>query len=103
LGHDARTSDGAARLALTFDCPVVPVGIKRVEGPEFEITIYPPLDITPTGNRDADVIELTRHMNNWLEERIRENPAQWLWVHNRWPKPAKSNLLGSPVPPAAQA
>ncbi len=103
LGHEAMTSDGAARLALTFDCPVVPVGITRVDGPEFEITVYPPLEIAPTRDRDADVASLTRAMNSWLEERIREAPSQWLWVHNRWPRPATPSLLAAEIPPVTEA
>ncbi len=103
LGHEAMTSDGAARLALSFGCPIVPVGIRRVNGPELEITVFPPLEIAPTGNRDGDVSALTRQMNAWLEDRIREAPAQWLWVHNRWPKAAKPSLLGSALPPEAEA
>ncbi len=103
MGHEAMTSDGAARLALIFGCPVVPVGIKRTRGPEFEITIYPPLEITKTSDRNADVASLTRLMNAWLEERIREAPAQWLWVHNRWPKEAKPSHRVEPTPPETRA
>ena len=23
-------------------------------------------------------------LNQWLENKIRKNPSQWIWTHNRW-------------------
>jgi lauroyl/myristoyl acyltransferase len=25
-------------------------------------------------------------LNQFIEARVRENPMNWLWLHNRWPK-----------------
>jgi KDO2-lipid IV(A) lauroyltransferase len=27
---------------------------------------------------------MTRALNTSLEARVRENPEQWFWIHNRW-------------------
>jgi len=85
FGRDAMTAPALAQLALKFDCPVVPVRCERVGGASFRITCYPPIDLAPSGNRTADVLRITTEVNRILEGWIREQPAQWLWLHNRWP------------------
>ena len=37
-----------------------------------------------TGNRKEDIVTLTGTFNQILEERIRKNPAEWVWWHRRW-------------------
>jgi heptosyltransferase II len=37
--------------------------------------------------------ELTASLNEHLEEKIRENPADWFWVHDRWKIPSPRFLL----------
>ena len=32
----------------------------------------------------TDPETMTRALNNSLEARVRENPEQWFWIHNRW-------------------
>ena len=85
FGHDAMSAPAVAQFALKFKCPVIPVRVERLQGPNFCITCYPPLKITPSGNKQADILEITTKVNLVLEGWIRERPAQWLWLHNRWP------------------
>ena len=74
-----------ALLALRFDCAVLPVRVERLQGAHFRLTLYPPLDLPRTGDRDPDVATLMRLVNATLEGWIRERPEQWFWVHSRWP------------------
>ena len=41
----------------------------------------------------ASIEELTAVLNEHLEEKIRENPADWFWVHDRWKIPSPRFLL----------
>ena len=85
FGRDAMTAPAVAQLALKFNCPVVPVRVERLGGARLRITHFPPMEIEKTGDRHADVAALMARINALLEGWIRERPAQWLWVHNRWP------------------
>ena len=86
FGRDAMTAPAAARLALKLECPIVPVQIERVEDVKFRITYHPPIEVEKSGNLHDDIQNVMLTINGLLEDWIRQNPEQWLWVHNRWPK-----------------
>jgi len=52
------------------------------------VRFHEPLAGFPTDDAEAD----TAWLNRWIEERIRECPAQYLWVHRRF----KTRPLGEP-------
>lgn len=86
FGHDALTATALAQFALKFNCPVVPAVAQRLPGARFRITFFPPLDIAPTDDRDADIRRILTEVNRYLETWIRARPAEWLWLHKRWAK-----------------
>jgi len=85
FGRDAMTAPAIAQLALRMDCPVVPVRVKRLTGARFQVIALPPMEFTPTGDRNADVLAFMTRVNAIIEDWVRETPEQWLWLHNRWP------------------
>lgn len=85
FGQDAMTAQGAVRLALKTKRPILPMCVVR-DGPRFHVKFYPPLDWERVGDRNTDVEAGVRAVTAFIEDRIRENPAQWFWVHRRWPK-----------------
>ncbi len=86
FGRPAMTASGIANMALKYDCKIFSMKIRRVDGSKFILTVYPALEITKTGDEQADILNAMTHINHILEGWIRENPEQWFWVHNRWPK-----------------
>jgi len=85
FGRDAMTAPAAAEIAYKYDYPLIPLRSERLEGSRYRVTVYPPMDLPKTGNREADVRATLVEINKTLEEWIRERPEQWLWLHNRWP------------------
>lgn len=85
FGRDAMTGPGVAQFALRLGCALLPLRIERLGGVKFRITISAALDVTDTGDRDADYRRIMTDVNRHLEAWIRERPEQWLWIHNRWP------------------
>jgi KDO2-lipid IV(A) lauroyltransferase len=86
FGRPAMTATGAPNLSLRHNAPIVPVWCERLPGQRFRLTAYPEIPFPNTGDRDKDTYELALKLNQFLEARIRENPANWLWLHSRWPK-----------------
>lgn len=86
FGVDAMTAPAIAQLALRYDLPIIPAKVIRKNGAHFDATIYPPLPISKTGDTEKDTLAIMTAINQLLEGWIRENPAQWFWVHQRWPK-----------------
>ncbi len=85
FGREAMTAPALARLALRFDCAVVPVRVERMRGAHFRITTEPPLELPHTGDDAADTLALMKAVNAVIERWIRERPEQWFWLHRRWP------------------
>lgn len=89
FGRPSMTPSAAAMLSLKYDCPIVPVHIVRKPDAQFELTFYDPLVIEESGRRADDILALTIAYNQFLEDRIREVPGQWFWMHKRWAKPQR--------------
>ncbi len=86
FGRPAMTAPAAAQLGLRFGCALVPARLERIGGCRFRLSIFPPLEFPDSGDRQADVLTVMTRINAMLEAWIRERPAEWLWVHNRWPE-----------------
>lgn len=79
FGRDALTALGPAKLAYKYKTLLVPVQVERLgKKAAFKVTFHAPFKAT------ADAVQTTKKINACLEDWIRENPEQWLWVHKRW-------------------
>ncbi|MGE5477031.1 MAG: lysophospholipid acyltransferase family protein [Bacteroidales bacterium] len=85
FGRDAMTAPAAARFALKFRCPVSMLRVERLRGARFRMTFMPPLDLPDSGDIHADTLTLTTRMTAQIEDWVRQDPGQWLWLHKRWP------------------
>ena len=97
FGSLAMTAPALAQLALRFNAPVIPIHVVRLGPARFRLVCEAPLQVSATGNRSADVYALTLAMNQTLERWVRADPASWLWLHRRWPKPAAAAALPAMV------
>jgi KDO2-lipid IV(A) lauroyltransferase len=43
------------------------------------------LEFDRTGDRTTDIRAGVEAVNAFMEARVRERPAEWFWVHKRWP------------------
>jgi KDO2-lipid IV(A) lauroyltransferase len=87
LGSDAMTMLSAAKLALKYKLPIIPVRALRLEGCNFHIDLSAPLPLPPENLSNAErEIALMTQINQLLGDWIRAAPGQWFWLHRRWPK-----------------
>lgn len=85
LGHPASTIRTPAELALRTGASLLTAFSNRT-GPGFRhhVRVDPPVDTTPSGDREADVMRIMTDVNRNLEAALRRAPEQWLWPHRRW-------------------
>lgn len=84
FGRPAPTMAGAARMALHYGLEVQPLSVERLKGARFRMTVHAPIVLEKTEDRDRDIAEGTARINAFLEDRIRERPEGWFFVHRRW-------------------
>ncbi|MNQ62667.1 Lipid A biosynthesis lauroyl acyltransferase [compost metagenome] len=85
FGQPVNASPGAARLALKFGTVMQPLSVTRLPGVRFRVTAHEPIAVPDTGDKAADVVTGVQAVNRFVEERVREHPVDWFWVHKRWP------------------
>jgi KDO2-lipid IV(A) lauroyltransferase len=84
FGREAPTTPAPAALALKFDARIILAANRRLPGSRFHVTVLPPLDFTASGDEARDVPALTAAITARIEDIVRADPGQWLWIHNRW-------------------
>ena len=84
FGHDAMTTPAPAALALRTGAQVVIASNRRLPGARFHVTVHEVLDFTASGDDDKDTLALTALITAQIENIIRDEPGQWLWIHKRW-------------------
>lgn len=81
FGVQAATITGLARLAAISKAAIVPMITRQLPGAEgYATRFYPAWENYPSGDDHADA----RRMNAFIEERVREMPEQYYWVHKRF-------------------
>jgi KDO2-lipid IV(A) lauroyltransferase len=93
FGIPASTTSGMARLALRTDAAVVPgFLIWDASRRKYRLRFEAAVELSRTGDEEADVRENTQRFTKVIEEQVRRHPDQWLWVHKRW----KTRPVGDP-------
>ncbi len=89
FGVQAATLLAPSRMARALDMVVQPVVAELLPGGQgYRVRFLPAWEGFPTADPVADA----RRMNAWIEDEIRANPAQYLWVHKRF----KTRPAGEP-------
>jgi Kdo2-lipid IVA lauroyltransferase/acyltransferase len=93
FGIPACTASGLARIALRTDAAVVPgFTIWDPALRKYRLRFDPAVELTRTGDDEADITANTQKFTKIIEDYVRKYPDQWLWVHRRW----KTRPEGSP-------
>jgi len=87
FGRPAFTPRAAGDLAVRFRAPVV-MGYCRRRGPrpgdghEVQVVEIPWDRDAP--DRDDEAVRITAACTSAIEDAIRRNPEEWVWMHQRW-------------------
>ncbi|ARU42419.1 hypothetical protein CCB80_15170 [Armatimonadetes bacterium Uphvl-Ar1] len=89
--HPAGTALGPGVFHSRTQATILPVACVYTGKGQYTMTFYPHLQ--PILPEDQAGEGAMRAINAWLEDRIRENPSQWLWMHDRWRNARRNGLL----------
>jgi len=84
LGRLAWTPSGPLRLAMRFNIPVFVATTARQPDNTHYVSISRRLELENTGDRDRDLAMNVEKVNDIISAAILRDPAQWVWMHERW-------------------
>ncbi len=85
FGQPVNAAPGPSRLALRFGTVLQPMSVVRLPGVRFRVTLYDPMELRVSDDRQADIARGVQAITRFIEDRVRESPVDWFWVHKRWP------------------
>ena len=81
FGVEAATLTAMGRIAAATDAKVIPLVVTFLPDYKgYKVKFYPPLEDFP----GTDMVAAARRMNAFIEDRVRETPAEYLWTHKRF-------------------
>ncbi|MEJ2685582.1 MAG: lysophospholipid acyltransferase family protein [Candidatus Sulfobium sp.] len=83
LGKRDYTTKMPAVIARKTGCPVIPAFISRTPRGHL-IEIHEAVKLDDSIDGETAVLNDTIKFSAYIEEYIRRNPSEWLWIHRRW-------------------
>ena len=84
FGRQVPVYTGPAVLALKTGSPIIcGIPVRQQNYKYHTILIEIPLNDLPE-NDEEKIVEISQRYTSYIEKIIRENPEQWLWMHNMW-------------------
>ena len=84
FGKETSLPRGAAEFALKTGVPVFSARCVREKPGHYQVAIGAAIKLIRTGDHERDVEENTAMFIRLIEDMIRDNPEQWLWMHKLW-------------------
>jgi KDO2-lipid IV(A) lauroyltransferase len=84
FGKKVSVYTGPAALAIKTGAPLICGIAVRNKDYNYKMVL---VEISQQNLPDSDeekILEISRRYTSYLEKIIRDNPEQWLWMHNRW-------------------
>lgn len=78
------TVQGPAVMARSAQVPFVPIFIYREANGRHKVLIEKPIEVAHTKDKRADIQQAMQAYQDRLEAQIRQRPADWFWLHDRW-------------------
>jgi KDO2-lipid IV(A) lauroyltransferase len=79
-----------AKLALKFECDLVPVQVERLQDAHYRVTFHPPVRPRDATISETDqAIDMIQQVHHQFEDWIRQQPEDWFCSKRLW---SKSNL-----------
>ncbi len=84
FGRPANTAAGPIVIGRKTGSPVVPMAMFRTSEDRYLLKVLPAFKIKNSKDKESDILDGLTRSNKALEKLINFDPAQWMWIHNRW-------------------
>jgi KDO2-lipid IV(A) lauroyltransferase len=84
FGEKVYTMKIPAFLAIKTGAAVLPLFINYLGKGRHRIKFEKEVPIRISGNIEDDILVNTKIFSEYIEQYIKENPTEWLWIHRRW-------------------
>lgn len=81
MGVPAKTAVGPVRLSAKTGAAILPAAMLMTDDGKYHVEIREPLCIV---GKSRTVLEDVRKCSGAVEDFIRKQPTQWVWMHKRW-------------------
>lgn len=87
FGHDKLSTTLPAKLALKFNCDLVPAQVERLQDARYRVTFHPPVTPRdPSAGEAEQALDMIQQVHAQFEEWIRAQPQDWFCSKRLWPK-----------------
>jgi KDO2-lipid IV(A) lauroyltransferase len=84
FGRKVSVYTGPAALALKTGAPLICGIAVRQKDYKYKMDLVEISQQNLPDGEEEKILEISQRYTSYLEKIIRENPEQWLWMHNRW-------------------
>lgn len=93
FGKEASMSVGAVKIALKYDCSIIPVFYTRIKGPYTKVILDQVYTVTRSVDPENDLRENLQKLINIYEKYIRQYPHEYLWTYKIWKYGLERDIL----------
>ncbi len=84
FGKKVSVYTGPAALAIKTGAPLICGLAIRDKDYKYKMVLVEISQQNLPDGEEEKILEISQRYTSYLEKVIRENPEQWLWMHNRW-------------------
>jgi KDO2-lipid IV(A) lauroyltransferase len=81
FGKEASMSTGAVKLALKYDCAIIPVFYTRIKGPYTKVILDQVFTVALSADPQNDLRQNLQRLISIYEKYIRQYPYEYLWTY----------------------
>lgn len=93
FGRETTANPFPAMVARRLDVPLIAGRAVRLPGSRFRIEAIE-IPVPRSDDVEADVRAASQAVQDQFEAWIRQEPGQWMWVHDRWRTPPQRTAAG---------
>ncbi len=84
FGQRCWATIGPAFIVTRAKAPMHLATMVRERSGRYILRLSPPIQAELSGDLRADLAAITQACQDAIEQAVRKNPEQWLWLHRRW-------------------